>query len=301
VCISSTKEQDVAAAADLLQNVADALFKLAPVLGAREHARHIERKQPPAPQDLRHPARGQPLRQALDDGRLADARLADERGVILVLAAEDLHDHVDLLLAPDHGLGARGLLQHVVAVQFQQFRGGFPPDRLRGPAALQAQIGVRKDAVEVGARALQHAGRGAALLARDGEQQMLRPHGRRAQPPRLLAGAGDDLLRPGREPLHERQPPRAAPAVGQQQGAEAPLPPAEPAQHAARGQAALVQHREHQMLRADVAVAELPRLAAGAAQDARQLRGKYLIFHRAHLFLWDFRPRRAGLYRRPEI
>jgi hypothetical protein len=48
-------------------------------------------------------------------------------------------------------------------------------------------------------------------------------------------------------------------------------------------------------------VAELPRLAAGAAQDARQLRGKYLIFHRAHLFLWDFRPRRDGLYRQPEI
>ena len=40
--------------------------------------------------------------QALDDGGLAHARLADEHGVVLAAAREDLDDALDLLLAPDH-------------------------------------------------------------------------------------------------------------------------------------------------------------------------------------------------------
>ena len=40
--------------------------------------------------------------EALDDGGLADARLADEHGVVLGAAGEDLHDAADLLVAADH-------------------------------------------------------------------------------------------------------------------------------------------------------------------------------------------------------
>ncbi len=39
--------------------------------------------------------------QALDDGRLADAGLADEDGVVLGAPAEDLDDAADLLVAAD--------------------------------------------------------------------------------------------------------------------------------------------------------------------------------------------------------
>src|SRR5690606_16177852 len=42
------------------------------------------------------------LREALDDGGLADTGLTDEHRVVLGPAGEDLHDPLDLLLAPDH-------------------------------------------------------------------------------------------------------------------------------------------------------------------------------------------------------
>jgi hypothetical protein len=38
-----------------------------------------------------------PLRQALDDRGLADAGLAEQHGVVLRAAAEDLHDALDLV------------------------------------------------------------------------------------------------------------------------------------------------------------------------------------------------------------
>ena len=43
-----------------------------------------------------------PQREALGDGRLADARFADEHRVVLRAAGEDLHDAADLLVAADH-------------------------------------------------------------------------------------------------------------------------------------------------------------------------------------------------------
>ena len=39
-----------------------------------------------------------------DDGRLADAGFADEDGVVLGAAAEDLDDALDLALAADDGI-----------------------------------------------------------------------------------------------------------------------------------------------------------------------------------------------------
>ena len=52
-------------------------------------------------QRLGHVAAHDALRDALDDGRLADARLADEHGVVLRAPREHLHDAADLLVAPD--------------------------------------------------------------------------------------------------------------------------------------------------------------------------------------------------------
>ena len=53
------------------------------------------------PKQLGHVAGRDLLRQALGDGGLADAGLADQAGIVLGPAAEDLDDPVDLLLAPD--------------------------------------------------------------------------------------------------------------------------------------------------------------------------------------------------------
>ena len=53
-------------------------------------------------QDVRHVVADDPLGEALDDRRLAHARLADEDGVVLRAARQDLDDALDLRLAPDH-------------------------------------------------------------------------------------------------------------------------------------------------------------------------------------------------------
>jgi hypothetical protein len=44
------------------------------------------------------------MREALGDRSLADARLADERRIVLRLPAEDLDDPLDLLLPSDDGI-----------------------------------------------------------------------------------------------------------------------------------------------------------------------------------------------------
>src|SRR5207302_1551918 len=59
--------------------------------------------------------------EALDDGRLADAGLADEDGVVLRPPGEDLDDAPDLLVAPDDGveLAGPGGVGQVAAVALQ--------------------------------------------------------------------------------------------------------------------------------------------------------------------------------------
>ena len=50
---------------------------------------------------FRHIAGDDPLGQPFDDGGLADARLADQRRVVLGAPRQDLHDPVDLGCPPD--------------------------------------------------------------------------------------------------------------------------------------------------------------------------------------------------------
>ena len=112
-------------------------------------------------------------RQALDDGGLADAGLADQHGVVLGAAGQHLDGAADLLVAADHGvelLVAGGLgqvagvaLQGVVAV----LRGG----RVGG-LALADIGGGGLQLLGVDARVLQRLGGGLAVLGQ-GDQQAL--------------------------------------------------------------------------------------------------------------------------------
>ena len=87
---------------------------LAPAMSAPEvegdHALVLERLGDVALDDA--------LGEALDDRGLADARLADEDGVVLRAAREDLHDAADLVVAADHRveLALAGELGQVAAV-----------------------------------------------------------------------------------------------------------------------------------------------------------------------------------------
>ena len=86
---------------DFLQHGLEPILELAAELRARDERAHVERDEPLVLQRLGHVAAHDALRDALDDGRLADARLADEHGIVLRAAREHLHDAADLLVAAD--------------------------------------------------------------------------------------------------------------------------------------------------------------------------------------------------------
>ncbi len=87
-----------------LDQAPQALFVLAAKRRAGEQGDVIERQDPRVFQGRRHVSGGDALRQTFDDDRLADARFADERGVVLVLAQQDVHDAGDFVVAAAHGL-----------------------------------------------------------------------------------------------------------------------------------------------------------------------------------------------------
>ena len=96
-------EEDAAGLLDLADDLLQALFELAPVLGAGDQRADIERDQPFVLQLLGHVAVDDPLRQPLDDGRLADAGFANQRRIVLGPPGKDLHHPVDLGRRPISG------------------------------------------------------------------------------------------------------------------------------------------------------------------------------------------------------
>ena len=104
---------------DLAEQGLEALLELATELGAGQEGTHIERPDAAAAQALRHVAGDDALGEALRDRGLADARVADQDGVVLGAAREHLNDAADLIVAADHGvdlagLGGRGQVERVL-------------------------------------------------------------------------------------------------------------------------------------------------------------------------------------------
>ena len=89
---------------DLLQNGFQSLLKLAPVLCARDERAHVQGEDGLVLETLGHVLLDDALGKALGDGGLADARFADQDGVILGLAGEDADHVADLAVAADHGV-----------------------------------------------------------------------------------------------------------------------------------------------------------------------------------------------------
>ena len=98
-------EQDrVLRPADFVHHRLDALFELAAVLRAGDHHRQVEHHDAAIEQQLGHVAFDDALGEAFDDGRLADARFAEQHRVVLGAAAEDLDGPLDFVLAADDGV-----------------------------------------------------------------------------------------------------------------------------------------------------------------------------------------------------
>ena len=102
------EQHRVVGVAQLLDDLLEALLELAAVLGAGDEAADVEREDALVEQRLGHVAGDDALGEALGDGRLADARLADQRRVVLRPAAQDLDDALDLLLAADDRIDLPG-------------------------------------------------------------------------------------------------------------------------------------------------------------------------------------------------
>ena len=77
------EQDDVAAGADLLEHLLEALLEVAAVAGAGDQRAEVERVELLALERLGHVVGDDLLGQALDDGGLADAGLADEHRVVL--------------------------------------------------------------------------------------------------------------------------------------------------------------------------------------------------------------------------
>ena len=99
------EEDDLALAlADLVDNGLEPLLEFAPELGSGEESAHVERHQALAAQVLGHVVGAHALGQRFGDGGLADPGLADDDGIVLGPAVEDLQDSADFGVSSDHGI-----------------------------------------------------------------------------------------------------------------------------------------------------------------------------------------------------
>ena len=134
-------EQDDAAVGrrHFLQHGLQPLLELAAIFRAGDQRAEIEREQLLVLQALRHVAVDDALRQALDDGGLADAGLADQHRIVLGAARQHLDGAADFLVAADHRIElavARGL-REVAGIFLQRVIGvlGRRASRRCGPCA----------------------------------------------------------------------------------------------------------------------------------------------------------------------
>ena len=134
-------EQDDAALGrrHLVENGLQPLLEFAAIFRAGDQRAHIEREQLLVLQRFRHVAVDDAQREALDDRRLADAGLADENGIVLGAARQNLDRATDFLVATDHRIKlarSRGLGQ-IAGVFLQRVIGVLGGSRIRSASLAQ--------------------------------------------------------------------------------------------------------------------------------------------------------------------
>ena len=116
------EKDDVLGSANLVHHGLDAFLELAAVLGAGYHQREVEGDDAFFAQNLGDVPLGNLLCQALDDGGLAHAGLAQQHRVVFRSAAENLNDPLDFLGAADDRihLALLGDLSEVAAERLER-------------------------------------------------------------------------------------------------------------------------------------------------------------------------------------
>ena len=251
------------------------------------------------------------LRQALDDGRLAHAGLADQHRVVLGAAREDLHDPLDLVLAPDHRVElALGRELGEVAAELVEQLARLLVAALAGRAALPllAAAGAREhpddlvaDLLRVGVEVGQDARGDALVLAHQPEQDVLGADVVVAQRERLAEGQLQHLLGAGGEGDLAGGDLLAGAHDADDLGPDLLDRDLESLEHAGREALLLTQETQEDVLGPDVVVLEGARLFLGQDDDlARALRETFE--HRGFPFLLArFRRREDRAGRTPGV
>ena len=192
------EHDDVRILGQLLHDRLQALLELAAVLRARDDERDVERQNALVRQEMGDVAVDDPLREPLDDRRLADARLADQDGVVLRAPAEDLLDALHLDVAADQRieLVLHGRVGQVPRELGQQRRLLHPGERR---LLVEQRDDVLADRVEAHPLFHEDRRRHGPLLAQDAEQQVLGADVVVQQAVRLLGGELQHALGLGAE------------------------------------------------------------------------------------------------------
>ena len=168
-------EEDHAAGGvgDLLEDCLEAVLELPAVLGAGEQCADVERDHATLAQRLRDVARDDPLREALDDGGLADSWLADQDGIVLRAAREDLDHAADHGVAADHRVepALAGLGGQVAAVALERLVALLGV--LVGDLVAAANLLERREDLRARGAGRAQGVAGAAGVGADREQQVL--------------------------------------------------------------------------------------------------------------------------------
>ena len=275
------EEDDVAALGDLLHHLLQALLELAAVLGARDQGGQVERVDLLVLEQLGHLALGDAGGEALDDGGLADAGLAQQHRVVLGAAGEDLHDPLDLGLAADHRveLALGGELGQVAAELVEQLRGLLALAAGAPAGALAAAAGAGEhpddlvaDLLGVGVEVEQDARGDALVLADQAEQDVLGADVVVAEAERLAQRQLEHLLGARREGDLAGGDLLAGADDADDLGADALDGDVERLEHAGGEALLLAEEAEQDVLGADVVVLERPGLFLGEDDDlARSL------------------------------
>ena len=186
---------------DLLEDGLQPLLELAAILRAGHQRAHVERDDLLVLEAFGHVAADDALCQAFDDGRLADAGLADEDGVVLRAAGEHLDHAPDLVVSADDRVELALLRERGQVAPVALERLVFALGVLIGDSLAAADRRERlEDSVARQPGLLEQArGGGAAFFAGDGDEQVLRADVLILQPLGLRARQIGDQLQPGRD------------------------------------------------------------------------------------------------------
>ena len=188
------------ARADLLEQRREALLEVAPVLRASDHRRQVQGDDAATGQLRGHLVVRDRLGEALRDRGLAHTGLADEHGVVLRAAGQDLDRLRDLLVAADDRVqpALGGLRREVMTVLVQHGRRrGLPRLRLRRLLRRPGLCGLGGGLLERlrgHARTLQQLPRVRVLVEDERDEDVLRVDVGRAEPAGHLVGVQQRLL-----------------------------------------------------------------------------------------------------------